>query len=112
MEGFDGALGSGETVSETDSTSAKIVDLNGDGWPGILVVRQIPGTDIVSQAQATYNSLFVHSQMLIDIRSDIVLEFRKDRNWTKLITLIYAVEQTGHERRSSLRKLLCAARGR
>jgi hypothetical protein len=38
VAGFDGALGSGETVTETDSIFTKIVDLNGDGWPDVLVV--------------------------------------------------------------------------
>ena len=38
IAGFDGALGSGETVTETDSIFTKIVDLNGDDWPDVLVV--------------------------------------------------------------------------
>ena len=43
IEGFEGALGSGETILETDTTFAKVVDLNGDGWPDILIVGQEPG---------------------------------------------------------------------
>jgi FG-GAP repeat len=42
LAGFEGALGSGQSAGETESIFTKVVDLNGDGWPDILVVGQAP----------------------------------------------------------------------
>ena len=43
IEGFDGALGSGDVINDTDAYFVKIVDMNGDGWPDVLVVGMEPG---------------------------------------------------------------------
>lgn len=43
VEGFEGGLGTGEIVNNTDSHFAKVVDFNRDQWPDILIVGQHPG---------------------------------------------------------------------
>jgi FG-GAP-like repeat len=43
IEGFDGALCSGDNADDTDAYFVKIADMNGDGWPDVLVVGMEPG---------------------------------------------------------------------
>jgi len=43
VEGFEGALGAGKVTNNTDSHFTKIIDLNNDGWPDVLVVGMEPG---------------------------------------------------------------------
>lgn len=47
IEGFEGGLGTGEIVNNTDSHFAKVVDFNGDQWPDILLVGQHPGDVLI-----------------------------------------------------------------
>jgi len=41
--GFEGALGNGKIINNTDVHFARVYDFNHDGWPDILVVGMQPG---------------------------------------------------------------------
>lgn len=41
--GFEGALGDGKIIDNTDVHFAKVFDFNHDGWPDILIVGMQPG---------------------------------------------------------------------
>jgi hypothetical protein len=56
VEGFEGALGSGKTLAYSDNGFAQVLDLNGDGWPDLLIVGYTSTINVSRSAAYWYEN--------------------------------------------------------